>query len=617
MSFVRPEDWIPQGIHELEDRAWEALRETDRSVCVTAGAGAGKTEFLAQKAAFLLQTGICPAPKRILAISFKRDAAETLSARVRKRCSENQARRFVSLTFDAFAKGLVDQFRMAVPPQYRPPANYEIALPTKDAFNDFLMRARMFDLSAQKLERIITAIRIGDADQGVPANLQSAFDAYWNDQLHRLDTAYLTFPMINRLAEYLVRANRRIHAAIRMTYPVIFLDEFQDTQHAQFELLTSAFNKDHNVITAVGDDKQRIMGWAGAMPDGFEVLTHQFDAKPISLLLNWRSHADLVAIQHVVAQSIDPNVEHAVARGKRTIDGDVCAIWDFESEEEEIKGLAGWISEQVEYQVPAHEMAVLVRNQPGRLENELGPALAQLGLPLRNLARNVGAIAIQDLLSEELTEILLPLMRLGAEKRNPEAWSSAQEQLRKLESIPLEDELGLQKSAVRIEAIVKSIRAYVSSHAPDASNAIGAVTLLIQQIGEAVIRRATPSYARNADFARVREGFELLLSECLMDADSWSDALDRFEGRNQVPLMTIHKSKGMEFHTIVFFGLDSKSWWSLTPNKPEEMNSFFVALTRAKQRAFFTNCSDRGGRILWLENLIGAHVPRIASEDIA
>lgn len=81
--------------------------------------------------------------------------------------------------------------------------------------------------------------------------------------------------------------------------------------------------------------------------------------------------------------------------------------------------------------------------------------------------------------------------------------------------------------------------------------------------------------------------------------------------------MTIHKSKGMEFHTVVFFGLDSNSWWSLTPNKMEEMNSFFVALTRAKQRAFFTNCRDRGGRINWLESLLGAHVPRIASKDIA
>ena len=58
MTLVRPDDWRPQGVEELEPKAWEALRETGHSVCVTAGAGAGKTEFLAQKAAYLLQTGI-------------------------------------------------------------------------------------------------------------------------------------------------------------------------------------------------------------------------------------------------------------------------------------------------------------------------------------------------------------------------------------------------------------------------------------------------------------------------------------------------------------------------------------------------------------------------------
>jgi len=108
---VLPEEWRPQGVDELEQRAWDALLESGRSVCVTAGAGAGKTEFLAQKATYLLQTGLCPQPKRILAISFKRDAAQNLDARVRKRCPPEQARRFHSMTFDAFTKHLLDHFR--------------------------------------------------------------------------------------------------------------------------------------------------------------------------------------------------------------------------------------------------------------------------------------------------------------------------------------------------------------------------------------------------------------------------------------------------------------------------------------------------------------------------
>lgn len=72
MTRVNKDDWVPQGVSSLENRAWDALRENESSVLVTAGAGAGKTEFLAQKATYLLQTGICPASKRILAISFRR-----------------------------------------------------------------------------------------------------------------------------------------------------------------------------------------------------------------------------------------------------------------------------------------------------------------------------------------------------------------------------------------------------------------------------------------------------------------------------------------------------------------------------------------------------------------
>jgi ATP-dependent DNA helicase UvrD/PcrA len=72
--------WDPTGISQLEPAAWDALRDNG-CTAVVAGPGAGKTEFLAQRAAFLLQTGLCPAPRRILAISFKRDSAANLARR--------------------------------------------------------------------------------------------------------------------------------------------------------------------------------------------------------------------------------------------------------------------------------------------------------------------------------------------------------------------------------------------------------------------------------------------------------------------------------------------------------------------------------------------------------
>ena len=110
---VRPDEWRPIGVEELEANALDVVRSTDNR-SVIAGPGAGKTELLAQRSAYLLQTGTAPAPRRILAISFKRDAATNLAARVRKRCHRSHADRLDSLTFDAFAKSLAGCFKKVV-----------------------------------------------------------------------------------------------------------------------------------------------------------------------------------------------------------------------------------------------------------------------------------------------------------------------------------------------------------------------------------------------------------------------------------------------------------------------------------------------------------------------
>lgn len=58
---IAVEAWRPSGIEDLEPAAWAALRDTG-SVAVVAGPGAGKSEFLAQRATYLLQTATCPSP---------------------------------------------------------------------------------------------------------------------------------------------------------------------------------------------------------------------------------------------------------------------------------------------------------------------------------------------------------------------------------------------------------------------------------------------------------------------------------------------------------------------------------------------------------------------------
>ena len=119
------EEWKPQGVKDLEPAGYEVVRSLSHK-SIIAGPGAGKTELLAQRACYLLQTGICPPPKRILAISFKKDAAKNLKDRVIERCQPDYALRFDSLTFDAFSKHLLDRFYKALPNNWRVTEDYEI-----------------------------------------------------------------------------------------------------------------------------------------------------------------------------------------------------------------------------------------------------------------------------------------------------------------------------------------------------------------------------------------------------------------------------------------------------------------------------------------------------------
>lgn len=106
--------WSPTGVNSLEPNALTAATERDENRLLIAGPGAGKSEMLAQRADFLLSTGQCPYPRRILAISFKTDAAANLRRRVSDRCGPELAARFDSYTFHAFAKRLIDSYRVVL-----------------------------------------------------------------------------------------------------------------------------------------------------------------------------------------------------------------------------------------------------------------------------------------------------------------------------------------------------------------------------------------------------------------------------------------------------------------------------------------------------------------------
>jgi len=601
-------DWRPIGVDELEANAILVVRSTDNR-SVIAGPGAGKTELLAQRAAYLLQTGAAPAPRRILAISFKRDAAANLAARVRKRCFREHAGRFDSLTFDAFAKGLVDRFGQALPERWRPRPDYEIMQTSYTLFREFLQELDVpppfvgtdADIRAIRVDtferRRLVGAPLPIEGWPAPTPAQWAADRFWQSSLHDGTKTFLSFPMIGRLAELLLRLNPMAREALRLTYSHLFMDEFQDTTQVQYDLVRTIFLGSETVITAVGDNKQQIMRWAMAMDDPFTVFEAEFGTIRTPLYNNYRSSPDLVRIQHVLAQALDNRAVEPVSKTTATISGDSCAIWDFSTPEVEATHLAAFVkASMTAYGLGPREFVLLVRQKASDYAVLLGPAFRAEGIQLRNEAGVVGSVMLQELLAEEVSALLVCLLRLAMTPRAGRYWTECQEAVGDLRGIDSNDEAEQGRFARELDEFAVNLHHRYPLPPADKAAAKSLLIEVLDFVGRDRLITAHPAYGQGNWFAKVIEATMLHLHASAASAADWTTALNSYEGLHAIPLMTIHKSKGLEYHTVIFVGLDDGAWWSFEQDKIEATAGFFVAFTRAKQRVVFTYCARRGGR---------------------
>jgi hypothetical protein len=163
---------------------------------------------------------------------------------VRQRCHPSQSYRFDSQTFDAFAKSLVDRFGQALPARWRPTPDYRIAQARDPIIREFLQgltppaaigkKADIMTIAVKTFEKQVVRGVLPELgfDSKTPA--EWAVEQFWESWLHGQVRSSLTFAMIGRLAELLVRMNPIVSESLRLTYPFLFMDEFQDTTRPSF-----------------------------------------------------------------------------------------------------------------------------------------------------------------------------------------------------------------------------------------------------------------------------------------------------------------------------------------------------------------------------------------------
>ncbi|MGW3692386.1 UvrD-helicase domain-containing protein [Streptomyces sp. NPDC005149] len=603
-ALIAVEDWRPAGIDDLEPTAWEALRDTG-NVAVVAGPGAGKTEFLAQRAAYLLQTGLCPWPQHILAISFKRDAAANLGRRVTARVPEHSSR-FASMTFDAFTKGLVDRFAPALPSDWRMSHGYDIRTAPDPEVREFL---NTIALSAPQTlagrlgfqpGRFVSDIVGGwNLPESVPTDnevnaVSYAGREWWRARYLRPGKAEVDFVMLNRLAELLVRAVPKLRRALRMAYPIVFVDEFQDTTSAQFSFLTSVFGEE-TAVTTVGDGKQQIMGWAGAVPEAVQRFTSTFDATTYQLAWNFRSSDALVELQHVIASKLDPATVRATSKATAEDGHEPAVLWTFSGGDREARFIADWIARDIASsdRKPA-DFALIARQKIKDFEPLFRARLAAHGIRVRNDDARVGKMTLQDLLKSEMARLFVGLLRLAHQPRGLAAvWQEVSATLERVYGAT-DDEAAQQRVGEDLSDLTTRLRAWLQSHPPSATSAADAVQKVLDLADSAALRRYVKATAPGEEFDLVTGAFEARLEAVLDGAADWGAVLDEFESADAVVLLTTHRSKGLEYHTVFFLGIHGRQWWALGSAPREGTSTFFVGLSRAAQRLVFT--SDRSSR---------------------
>lgn len=589
MKYIDITAWKPAGIESLEFATEQAICCSD-NVLVTAGPGAGKTELLAQKACFLLETNIAQFPKKVLAISFKKDAATNLKKRVKLRCPTKLSNRFESFTYDSFFKNLLDRFRLALPKPFLHSENYDIInltnrnyvieilekalVPTFEVSVIYTISTNNFENDFLCSEPLLNLIE-PDTDE------QKMKQALWNYLLFNQNEAKLSFRMISRLAELIFSTNPVLLDFLQKTYSFVFLDEFQDTTNIQYGLVKLLFNTEKCKITAVGDDKQRIMGWAGAMNNVFDAFVNDFSAEPIELLYNYRSVQKLVDIQNLISKELSPQKNYNVqSQVVSQISSDHCSILHFSNHQREAEYLADFIDDKIKNgETKCQEICILARGQCEDYTKLLQEALKKKGVKSR--IEN----DFQDLLSEPLVTLIISILKMACVTRSREDYSNVIYYLNKFS----DDKEKMEE----FELLIKKLKLMYSKDEISKNNIQQVLNEILIFLNKEHLLCAYPQYCQTSYLNTILERMYMNLYNGIEQTNSLRDSISSLEGIDTIPIMTIHKSKGLEYKIVIFIGLEDQSLWGYRGNSQEETCAFFVAFSRAKEQVIFTFSNTR------------------------
>jgi len=606
----------------------EAVEHGSGPLLVLAGAGSGKTRVLTRRVARLIELeGVLPT--QVLTVTFTNKAAGEMRSRIADLLGSEPSGMWTGtfhsigarlLRIHAALVGRTQSFtiydeddtlaavkhvmeRLRISPKDRPPQAIIAAI--SDAKNALV--------SSSEYERL-----------AMDPFSKAAAQVYQELDVALRQANAVSFDDLLVLPVHILEQNPDVLEKYRRRFKHILVDEYQDTNRAQYRFV-SLLGSQHGNVTVVGDDDQSIYGWRGADIRNILDFEHEFQgARVVRLEENYRSTPQILSVANA-AISANTSRKGKTLRTTRP-DGDAVQVVAALDERDEAEFVVEEINERryAAKRRPLRDFAVLYRtNSQSRAMEE---ALRRHSMPYRL----VGAIRFYD--RREIKD-LLAWLRIIANPSDDEAFRRAITAPRRGVGETTLDALASFASTAGIPMLAAATHAkFAGSMRPSTREALNTFSDLVQRMNEKARESSVNELLRDLVIAigyenhlraegpganeRLDNVRELIAGAVETTQDEGGEVgltpLDHFLQRatlvtsadaldpsaDAVTLMTLHNAKGLEFPVVFVTGLEEGLFpLSRSMDNPESLEEerrlFYVGVTRAEDSLFISHARSR------------------------
>jgi len=626
-----------------------AIEHCDGPTLVLAGAGSGKTRVIVEKIAHLVQSGRYPA-KRIAAITFTNKAAREMRERVARRLRGEAAEGLTICTFHALGLNIlqIEHAKVGLRRGFSVFDSDDTLAQFKDLLEGMkpdLIQHMQYQVSALKNAGLSPGEAHARASTAGEFEIATVYARY-QERLSAFNA--VDFDDLIRLPVQLLEADGECRLGWRERIGYLLVDEYQDTNDAQYRLL-KALAGEAGAFTCVGDDDQSIYAWRGANPENLHHLQQDYPAlNIIKLEQNYRCSGRILR----AANALIANNPHLYPKTLWSAqgEGERIRVWECRDAEHEAERVAAEIHFlHTAKQAQWGSFGVLFRSN--HLSRPLEKALQLMRIPY-HLS---GGTAF---LQRGEVKDALAWLRLVVNPEDDAAFLRAVQSpsrgvgtstLAKLAELARHAQLPLSRAAGSI-ALLKQL-------SPRAASALSGFVDVIQRLRQdanrlpaadlvralcdrsgliAALRASSKDDSilalRRGNLEELAQWFEGAGTAAAGDLAAQLALIqhaDRGEAGDQVRLMSLHAAKGLEFDHVFIVGMDDDTLphaASLEEGRiEEERRLMYVGITRARVQLWlsYSKHAQKWGERLrltpsrFLDELPAGDVQRDGADPVA